>query len=164
MNYSPSLVVWTLNYPITHRHWVIWSFGPKAYTSLNDLGRCLISMTVDSQARQYLFQGISVAVLRGMLLQSWEHGEKTVKTLAATFLDLGLKFIAILRKGTRNNNNNNIILKLWRQLNLLVIVKASVWVCLPQKPLRTFSRSSPFSFGEETHVHGPRESPLTCLW
>ena len=56
------------------------------------------------------------------------------------------------------------VIKLWRQLNLLVIVKASVWVCLPQKPLLTFSRSSPFSFGEETHVCGPRESLLTCLW
>ena len=40
-------------------------FGPKAYTFLNDLGRHLMSVTMDFQARHYLFQRISVAVQRG---------------------------------------------------------------------------------------------------
>ena len=40
-------------------------FGPKAYSFLNDLGRRLISVSMDSQARQYLFQCISVAFQRG---------------------------------------------------------------------------------------------------
>ena len=40
-------------------------FGPSAYTFLKDLGSRLMSVTMDSQARHYLFQRISVAVQRG---------------------------------------------------------------------------------------------------
>ena len=40
-------------------------FGPSAYTFLKELGSRLMSVTMDSQARHYLFQRISVAVQRG---------------------------------------------------------------------------------------------------
>ena len=40
-------------------------FGPNAYTFLNDLGRHLMSVTMDSRAHHYLFQHISGAVHKG---------------------------------------------------------------------------------------------------
>ena len=70
---------------------------PKAYTFLNDLGRHLMSVTMDSQACYYLFQLISVAVQRGKPLQSWEHQVKTVKTLTATFVDFEIVIIILYK-------------------------------------------------------------------
>ena len=72
--------------------------GPKAYSFLNDLGRRLMSVTMDSQARHYLFQRISVAVQRGNAALVLGTSRKTVKTLTATFVDLGIVMIILYKK------------------------------------------------------------------
>ena len=74
-----------------------------------------------------------------MPLQSWEHREKTVKTLTATFVDLGIAMIILYLK------NNNVLSVLICSFCLFVVLFGIIKIIIiiavrREKPLQSWER------------------------